>query len=367
MRIAFDAGIFALQEYGGISRYYCQLLPALAELPATEPRLFAPLHLNAAAAALPPALAGGRRLPRLPLGRWPVYAASRALARAPMRRFAPAIVHETYYAPLAWVPRGARRVVTVYDMIHERFPREVPRWSPTRVFKRIATRRADRVICISEHTRKDLLELTGLSPEKAVAVPLGFTPLPETPGAPRPLAGPYLLHVGNRAGYKNFTNLLRALGGSPPLRNEFALLCFGGGPLTAGERREIRAAGLDAARVVQRGGDDSALAAAYRHAAALAYPSRYEGFGIPPLEAMALDCVAVCSRASSIPEVAGDAAVYCDPDTPESLRAALERAVGDAELRADTVRRGRGRWPRFTWRRCAEETRAVYAALAGEG
>lgn len=175
---------------------------------------------------------------------------------------------------------------------------------------------------------------------------------------------PYVLYVGSREGYKNFSGLLRAFSMSPRLREQFQLLCFGGGALCDSELQQIARAGLTG-RVRQIGGSDAVLASCYRHATLFVYPSLYEGFGIPPLEAMSLDCPVACSNTSSIPEVVGDAAACFDPSDPESLLATLEEVLNSGNLRDSLIERGRLRRECFSWRRCAQETLHIYEGVMG--
>jgi glycosyltransferase involved in cell wall biosynthesis len=116
--------------------------------------------------------------------------------------------------------------------------------------------------------------------------------------------------------------------------------------------------------VRQTGGDDAALARCYRHAALFVYPSLYEGFGIPPLEAMSLDCPVACSNTSSLPEVVGDAAATFDPWDTDAMRAALESALNTLAARDALVERGRVQRQQFSWRRCAQETVSIYEEIA---
>jgi glycosyltransferase involved in cell wall biosynthesis len=249
-------------------------------------------------------------------------------------------------------------------MIPERFPEYFAPNESTPARKAAAVRRADRVICISESTRRDLLERVRIEPERVSVVHLAGAPVPKARPTRPVVDGPYVLHVGARRGYKNFEGLLRAVAGSAALRTAVRVVAFGGGPLSAGERTLIHDLALDEGSVLQISGDDAALDAAYAFAAAFVYPSRYEGFGIPPLEAMARDCPVVCGANSSLPEVVGDAAELCDADDPESIAAAIERVVSSA-ARADALRTlGRARNAQFTWERCARASYEVYCAAA---
>ena len=116
--------------------------------------------------------------------------------------------------------------------------------------------------------------------------------------------------------------------------------------------------------VRQISGDDTLLVSLYRQALAFAYPSLHEGFGIPPLEAMSLDCPVLCSDASSIPEVVGDAACLFDPTDVGAICNALDLVIGSSDLRAQLIQRGRKRASQFTWERCAEQSMEVYRDLA---
>jgi glycosyltransferase involved in cell wall biosynthesis len=251
-------------------------------------------------------------------------------------------------------------------MIHERFPENFSIADPTRREKAAAVSRADHVICISGQTRKDLVEFLDVPPEKTSVVHLGFalTPPGMRPPEHETSDRPYLLYVGNRSGYKNFDGLLRAYASSPFLQANFDLVCFGGGEFNARERDAIEKLGSAAPRVRQVRGDDSVLSSFYRQARAFVYPSRYEGFGIPPLEAMSFGCPVACSNISSIPEVVGDAAEMFDPSDADSMREAIERIVTDEARCAELIARGRKRLDVFSWKRCAEQTLDIYRRIA---
>ncbi len=358
MKIVFDHEIFLAQRHGGISRYFVELIRELGRMPGFEPVIFAGLyanHLLHAARRDLPARVVGARLP-FGLGHHRAWsAANQAAFAAFLRHERPAIHHATYYKGMA-TSLPLRRVVTVYDMIHEIFPESHPAHDPTTARKRAAVARADRVICISENTRADLLRLFGTSPDKTIAIPLGVS-FRGTPRPARPLDHPYLIYVGARCGYKNAALLHRVL--AEPGLQDLHLVLVGGGPPDTEELR-----GPAAARLHYVGGDDDDLATWYRHAVALAYPSRYEGFGIPPLEAMQCGCPVLASNASSIPEVVGTAGVLLEPDDAPAWVAAIRRLREDASFRNECVHRGLERLPRFTWRACAEATARVYESAS---
>lgn len=368
MRIAYDHQIFGWQEYGGISRYFYELASEMATTCRQETTIIAPFHVNRYLATAPAELqVRGVASPYLPKsGRF--YRMLNALIAAPLlRRFRPDIVHETYYANTGLAPRGARTVLTVFDMIHERFKASISAFDPVSREKIQAVKRADHVICISEQTRRDLLDLIDIDPARTSVVYLGFSLTDAAAGTPGNILTQrrFLLYVGKRGGYKNFERLLKAYAASPQLRAECDLVCFGGGSLNSAERDLMRRLRLPTESVRQVPGDDALLQAYYRAALAFVFPSLYEGFGLPPLEAMSFDCPVICSGVSSIPEVVGDAAATFDPYDTEAMRSAVERVVGDEELRRSLILRGRQRIEIFSWTRCAHETLDVYRKVLG--
>jgi len=379
MKIAYDSQIFAAQKYGGVSRYYCEIAARIAREPDVNVRIVAPMYVNAYIEHAPKALISGFRSP-FPDHFPKIYGAryfnlimrglGLFLGDIMLRSSRPDIIHETYFFPYRLGGRRARRVLTIYDMIHEKFASEFKLSEKTSEYKSLAAKRADHVICISEATRKDAIEILGLNPDKTSVIYLGYD-LMKADNTPceqlvLPTGGPYLLYVGNRGGYKNFLGLLEAYGTSPQLKDSYRLVCFGGGDFNQPELTMMQDLKLDAEQVIQCAGSDQLLAQLYRNASAFVYPSLYEGFGIPPLEAMAHDCVVVCSNTSSIPEVVGDAGEYFNPGAVDSMRAAIEQVVSSQPHRDSLISKGRERLKLFSWDRCATETLDVYRNLPWE-
>jgi len=364
VKVAFDDQVFTIQRYGGVSRYFFELASRLPAHGVSEVSVVAPLYINNYLTVdSARGFTHGKYVPYtfrgLPLV---VGLANRFAAPLAWSRSNADIVHETYFATKP-VGKARRRVVTVYDMIHELFADEFPDAKRVTAAKRAAVNRADHVICISENTQRDLVRLFGIDPARTSVVHLGYSLTIETNDAKVQCGGrrPSLLYVGHRGGYKNFKTLLQAYSSSPILR-EFELIAFGGYPSLPDERKEIRRLGITD-RVRFESGSDRELAARYQAAAAFIYPSMYEGFGIPPLEAMSHGCPVVCSNAGAIPEVVRDAGVYFDPNNPEQLRTVLERVVTTEGLQADLRARGYRRIAAFSWDKCAAETAQIYREI----
>lgn len=364
LRIAIDHQIFDLQSYGGISRYFIETATELGAHPACAVSIFAPLHMNEYLRLVQhPVKVVGVYAGGVPRSRRLLRAVNAALVPRLMNFNKPTIVHRTYYAAGQQAVKGARTVITVYDMIHERMSQTMAN-DPLARDKRAAIAAADHAICISESTRRDLIELFDVDPRRTSVVHLGFSLMPGQPSPPPALPGrPFLLYVGLRGKYKNFQGLLDAYAASPRMRERFDIVCFGGGPFSAQESAAVAATGAREGSVLQRGGDDGVLQHLYRGAAAFVYPSLYEGFGIPPLEAMSFGCPVVCCPVASMPEVVGDAAAFFDPNETDSLVQAIDQVTDDKAFRTLLVQRGTARLAQFSWQRCAQETLQVYRGL----
>ncbi len=232
MKVLYDHQVFGLQEYGGISRYIYELALEMATTYAQDVSIVSPLYVNQYLKQAPDGLkVFGLPIVSIPKTGRIVLAVNSIIAWFAIRYFHPDIVHETYYSSRRIAPKSAKVVLTVYDMIHERFSAQFLKNDPLRRNKALAVKRADHVICISEQTRQDLIELFGVNPAKISVVHLGFTLTRQ--GESEQVTGtperPFLLYVGKRGGYKNFEGLVKAYAASPKLRNDFDLICFGGG------------------------------------------------------------------------------------------------------------------------------------------
>ena len=361
MRVALDEQIFAIQPFGGISRLFYEKASAFVR----DPLLGVSVDpLNSP--VINEYLLGDPELAAA-LGVTRSSGAYMALARyfvRSNRTSAVDVVHNTFYLPRGLGGhQGAKRVVTIYDMIPELLP-QTRRRMDFLTEKHKYVQRADQVVCISESTRNDLLRMyPDIHASVTIAYPgvgTQFSPdASEMPGLPEP----YVLHVGNRGSYKDGETLFRAFALIAVDFPEVTLFLVGGGPVSKNEREMCVALGVSD-RIVQRSIHDSDMPSVYVQALVTVFPSRYEGFGLPAVEALACGCPLVLADTSSLPEVGGEAAHYFPPGDDRALAEILRSLLGSEALRTSMRRVGFEQAAKFTWHRYAEaNARAYQAAL----
>lgn len=355
MIVNVDEQIFSAQHIGGISRYAVELMRAYSSDERLGVQLAQRLIWTQNVHLLEAGM--GRRLPGQ-LGKHGRITAR--INRTLFRGGVPDVVHHTYY-DRHYLRRHKDvqvRAVTIYDMIPELSPGFFPEGNPHRD-KRSFVDAADLILCISKSTRRDLIEVYGRPEAPIVVTPLGVDRR-FRPEAPRPACLPecYVLFVGTRSGYKDFSVLARAFA-EASIPNDVMLVAVGGGAFDAGELATLAGFGISK-QVVRVDLADEELAGAYSNAICLAFPSRYEGFGLPTLEAMASGCPPVLARASAHPEVGGDAAVYFSPGDHDELASCIFRMVTDQAFREERRLAGLHRAASFSWGTTARLTAAAY-------
>ena len=359
LHIVFDHQIFSQQQYGGISRYFVEMGRAWVNDPEMNLEILAPLYINSLLHQSDVKNIKGVFLQKFPKAEKILPLVDDALSALYLSCHKPKILHETYYSEKALSPRGTKTVLTVYDMIHERLPQYFAPNDPLTRRKRIAVERADHIFCISESTKRDLVEFLGTDSKKISVVYLASSL--QTIGEKKKTEKPYILFVGPRWGYKNFPTLLKAYGESQMLKKNFDLICVGGGAFSNAEKTAMSSFQIENCHQVS--GGDNVLAQYYRDAAVFVYPSEYEGFGIPPLEAMSLDCPVITCNTSSLPEVCGDAALYFSPSDNAELKEQLESLLQSESKQQQFRNLGRKQVAKFSWKICAEATKLVYSSL----
>jgi glycosyltransferase involved in cell wall biosynthesis len=304
--------------------------------------------------------------PPTPLVRVPVYLIYE-LFRRPVD-----VLHVQYTAPpFCRVPV----VVTIHDLAFERMPETFTRRGSfqLKLTVRRTAKKAARIATVSEYSRQDLLDIYKLPPEKVVVtyngVESSFTPRPSVPNEAEGVrrrfgvSRDFLLAVGSLQPRKNLVRLIRAYARLRSEREDFRsqLVIVGRKLWLASEIFDEVKRQRWADDVILTGYvADEDLPALYRAARAFVYPSLFEGFGLPPLEAMACGTPVVTSDVSSLPEITGDAALLIDPNDERALANALIEVVNNDRLRAELREKGIAQAKKFTWRDAAEKTLRLY-------
>ncbi|WP_028845360.1 glycosyltransferase family 4 protein [Thermodesulfovibrio thiophilus] len=365
MKILYDHQIFTLQKYGGISRYFYELISELDRMEHIETDTSLIVSNN-------PYISDKKFvkyfdfLPNKQFrGKQRIFNfinKINTIFNLKKQNFD--IFHPTYYDPYFLKYLGDKPfVLTVYDMIHEKFSEMFSERDKTSEHKRLLVKKATKIIAISESTKKDLIELFGTDASKIEVVYLGNSlfidaDMKVTISIPEK----YILFVGSRGGYKNFDRFIKGV--APLLKNdkELNIVCVGGGKFKSEENELFNILKISN-QIIQKDLDDESLSFFYKNALVFVFPSLYEGFGIPVLEAFACKCPLVCSNTSSLPEIAGNGAIYFDPYNEESIKNAIDSILKDEELRNILISKGTEQLKKFSWRKTALQTKKIYESI----
>lgn len=368
MTILYDHQAFTMQAYGGISRYYAEVISKLQQSRQLSVRISLLSALNENLHRIHMSVArnfpGKKWIDRNYYYREVV---NKLNSRLVLSLGNYDLFHPTYYDTYFLNALGRKPfVLTVHDTIHEKFGYRFPALTgnmPSVNDKSTLLHAASGIIAVSANTKADLIDLYAVPASKIDVIPLA-SPFTEQGGqAERDLQGEtYLLYVGNRDAYKNFIFFIRSIAKFLGKNKQVKLVCAGGGNFSEAEAVLIKRLGLERS-VIYYAVNDTVLPLLYAGAIAFVFPSLYEGFGIPVLEAMQNQCPCVLSTGGSLPEVAEQAALYFDPENSQSIVCAVEQIVFDAQLRSRLRKAGSRRLQFFSWQRTSELTMQVYKKL----
>ena len=275
------------------------------------------------------------------------------------------IYHNTLYRFMPTV-RARRLVATHHDCVQERFPELFPDHARIIRTKRHMFRQADLILCVSESSRSDLEHFYGVEPNRCRVIYHGMSVLARSEAGRAELSQlmrrPFLLYVGIRAEYKNFRGFLSAFA-EAGLQADYDILTLGGGPFSDDELQFIRCLGLQNALISVPRASFDLMAEAYAEARLLVYPSLYEGFGFPPLEAMSLGTPALVAASQATLEICGNAAFFFDPSNPADFEAKLKSGLGDEASRLEKIAIGLTHVQLYDWGRTAEQVLTAYQSV----
>lgn len=348
--IIFGPEIWPLQENGGVSRYCFELINNLDALGINIKVLISPNNNDYSRRFNPNLVVNLMDQSKQGL---------KSAISEIMNEYESGIYHATYFdSNFMKIAKTFNLItfVTVHDLIGEIIPTKIKWFQRRNRDQEITTKLSDYVIAVSENTKKDTIQYYKIEPQKINVIHLGVSKMKSSTSDIIRVKKPFVLHVGKRDNYKNFLLTVNSVSHCDKL-NQLNIVAFGGGNITAEETKLIESLGM-ASRIHHMTGDDTILAALYESAVALVYPSLYEGFGIPPLEAMRCKCPVIASNRASLPEVCGKGIFYIDPTSEESLQ--------DALLKVFSNQSGYSRELAFqhsmtyTWKKTAIETFSIY-------
>ena len=357
MKIFFDYKIFFQQEYGGPSNYFVNLVRELNVLKCNA-KIFAPIHINLHLQKSNNIFFNFNFFIKKNFFIKYLNFINFIFTKFFMHFFRPQIYHTTYYGyniNRSRIPM----VVTVYDLIHEIYSKTYYKKLLSTNFKKKILEKSQHIICISKNTQKDLIKYYNVNIEKTSVVYLGKYE-DNTLLNNQNIFKPFFLYVGNRHRYKNFKILLKAYSQSKILMENVDLICFGGGNFTEEEKNSMFNYQIPFNNIIHLEGEDKILVELYQKAVALIYPSLYEGFGIPLVDAMHQGCPLIVSRKSCFPEICQNSALYFDPLSINDLINMMNTILFNKKIRNNLIVLGKERANYFSWHKCAKETLNIY-------
>ena len=368
MKILLDPQIFNQQTYGGISRYYSEVFSILSKK--KDVKIILPIYKSDNAyISKTQLLVENRLLNSLYSILSAVKISTRSLRKKKSDKLLDKFFEEnsydlfvpTYYNPYFLNKiNGKPFVLTVYDMIHELMPQYFEN-DPYNVveFKSILIKKASKIIAVSNNTKKDILKFyPQIDPDKIEVIYHGSS-IKIEPNVKVDLPPNYILYVGSRADYKNFKFLVKAITPLLKANPNLKLLAAGGGKFDDDEMKWIKSLNLNK-QIVQKSFKENELGHFYQNAEFFVFPSLYEGFGIPVLEAMASGCPIILTKHGSFPEIAGEAGIYFDSNSEEDLRDKIQMLLNDKKLRAKFAKKGLEQVKKYNWKDAAEKCLKVY-------
>jgi glycosyltransferase involved in cell wall biosynthesis len=364
-KILYDYQKFSGQRYGGISRYFANLVAgvnARADFQAAVGLLY---NTNYYISDLNFPLDN-------PLGRMIFDARpdridkwNKQYSKLLIKKNNFDLLHPTYYHPYFINKVKKPYVLTVHDMIYELLPQHFPATERLPEQKRITTKNATGLIAISQSTKNDMTQVLNIPAEKIQMIYHGINNNQQiVTKQVANLPANYLLFVGERANYKNFSRLLQCFAGLKNHYPDLHLICAGGGEFDQEEMLLMKK--LDVNKLcTQLAVSDAQLNYLYQQAQVFVFPSLYEGFGYPLLEAFRVGCAIAASNTSSFPEVGGDAVHYFSPDDTHSMYKAIDELLKDAPLRKQYIENGYEQLKHFALEREIEETLNFYTKIIG--
>jgi len=359
MKIAYNGSIFFTQRYGGISRYFCSIKNEYINDKKII-KVFSPIFKNNYLLKLPRKNVHGFYLSRYPT---PLFFKSIVdyISCNQIKNSEFDIVHDTYYSPSMLTLKNKKKVLTVYDLIYEKLYKD-----NNFELKKKIIKEADTIICISENTKRDLIEYYGTNEKKIYVSYLGSDHIPKnlTSNYAEMLNIPknFIFFVGSRYRYKNFNLFLNSYYKSKKIKKDFNIICFGGERFSKEEKETFIEFGIEK-KILHFYGNDDFLYYLYSKAALFVFPSQYEGFGIPLLEAMSVGCPVLASDTNIFKEICKNGVHYFKNNDQHDLTERLEFLLFSDSILSSKKDLALSICRQYSWKKCAKETYNVYKKL----
>lgn len=349
IRILMDHQIFTMQDYGGISRVFAEMYKRFNNSNSTTCQLPIIFSENVYFDGILKTRSIFRQKKSF-IKRLFYYAINHivtifVLLKGDYDVFLPSY-YDPYFLPFL---KGKPFVLVLHDMTHEIFPEIASAKDKTVKWKKTLASKADKIVAISENTKKDIIKFYGIDESKIEIIYWATVLKLPQKTAKLNLPQKYLLFVGDRGKYKNFNRFFKAI--IPLLQKdpELYLVCAGSKPFTEDENQIIKISNLIGKVLHVKFRDNNQLAWIYKNALCFVYPSLYEGFGSPILEAFACECPVILSNTSSLPEIGGEAVGTFNPQDEKSIRGSIENVIYNDQLRENMIKKGRERIKTFTY------------------
>lgn len=354
MKIAFTGTIFYNQKFGGISRYFSEIVQNMD----AKTKIIAPINKNIYLKNISPEKKNSFFFKKVPHFLF-LKKINNSFMNQIIKKFDPDIIHETYYSENVKNLNNFKKVITIYDLIHEKYNDIFYKNKLSE--KQNILNYIDHFICISEQTKKDFLNYYNVPSEKVSVVYLGGNHLNKCNSfKSRIINEPYILYIGSREKYKNFKIFYKAL--KKIKTKTISLVCFGGEKFNKYELSNNDSN----IKIKQIYGDDLILSNLIQNAECFVNTSVYEGFSIPNLEAMSNNCPVVCSKIPVFKEICGEAALYFDKNNSEELAYQIDKIISENDVKNNLIQKGKLRSNNFTWENCSKNTLEIYKSILKE-
>jgi len=364
IKTIFDYKVFFDQPLGGASKYIVELANALNNFDC-DAKILSPIHINEYLAKHNYSKTICKFNSHYPRFSRKIFEyLNKSITNFYINKQKPDIFHFTDFNYNYINKFTGKKIITVYDLIHEKFEEFYKLPLNYKKNKKLFFDNMDHIICISENTKRDLIEFYNIDENKTSVIYLGISTFKKEFFAEKFILPekPYILFVGYRKKYKNFLRFIKAFSLSKKLIKDFDVICFGNQSFDTQEKSIIKNYNLEN-NIHLVSGNNNKLNIYYQNASLFIFPSLYEGFGLPLLEAMKNGCAISCSKTSSLLEIGENCVDFFEPENEQSILSSLTRVLYSDNYKNRLIKSGYKKVLEFTWNKCAKKTLEIYETI----